>query len=915
MSALLRFLFFAMIFPPTHSQPGGGGGPGGGNGAMAAVAQQCAPDVQSLCGGFAMINPQKAMECLQTAYSCNMDGTGSNCDSVGTLSSNCLDALSSINMDDIPTPPDIPHNGPNNGVGCFADVARLCTPTERQNFELMHECLDANYDALSSSCKESMEKRQENIAKRIPSHFLQVQDKGITQAITAVSIAVLFIPLLCAAYVFKKSRDIYDAMYAPDVFASAARRAPAAPQTEAQLHLSMHNVSYFVKEKQILRNVTCSFKPGTLTAIMGPSGSGKTTLLNLVSGHMSVGRVTGSRLLNRSPLPSSSYDSFMRSQAYVEQEDNLLFPTLTVWETLCFAALLRLPESSPIGDKLARALAVLREVGLGEAADSPVGGPSLKGISGGQKRRLSIAIELLRSPASLICDEPTSGLDATTSLQLIQSLKLLAKQHSRTVVTTIHQPRSEIFELFDNVVLLGKGGHVIYAGPAKNNMVTHVHLPDYDNPADFVIDAMGLNDHEPAGARAASPTSEGGGMSSGGRAMGRLMGKLQDKAMGARRKAHGYAVVGGGDDGDEGDDEALNEGGGRPTFMIADDDDEQDEEAPGTPARARGSSGGGNISAVTPGGTAELARKYTQSAYYRQQYDDIFAVESGGANGTTIPEPQKPIGTKNQVVYLFARRFMRLNNDPVRTLKQWFSMFCIGGVISYAFSYETSTPNKPYQTFMLLFSVSSVAMIMEYLILVPEYFDERPIFVSERKRNVVSNHPYIITTGLTEVPRAVLHSTLMILVSYIFHDLNPDPTNITFCVVCLMCGSVSWQSVICAVCCMFSDAKYAYDLLFMVLGGGTLFGGMLVKLKDIPALFKPIYYLSVTAITQRALVANDFICCYLTATCGEVSLSGNATQGMDLFGDGDMGGVCPPELVCSPSSSSPSCAGAGLFGS
>jgi hypothetical protein len=181
-------------------------------------------------------------------------------------------------------------------------------------------------------------------------------------------------------------------------------------------------------------------------------------------------------------------------------------------------------------------------------------------------------------------------------------------------------------------------------------MVTHVHLPDYDNPADFVIDAMGLNDHEPAGARAASPTSEGGGMSSGGRAMGRLMGKLQDKAMGARRKAHGYAVVGGGDDGDEGDDEALNEGGGRPTFMIADDDDEQDEEAPGTPARARGSSGGGNISAVTPGGTAELARKYSQSAYYRQQYDDIFAVESGGANGTAIPEPQKPIGTKNQVV-------------------------------------------------------------------------------------------------------------------------------------------------------------------------------------------------------------------------------------------------------------------------
>eukprot|EP00518_Triparma_eleuthera_P008148 CAMPEP_0182473656 /NCGR_PEP_ID=MMETSP1319-20130603/24311_1 /TAXON_ID=172717 /ORGANISM="Bolidomonas pacifica, Strain RCC208" /LENGTH=193 /DNA_ID=CAMNT_0024674479 /DNA_START=89 /DNA_END=667 /DNA_ORIENTATION=- len=101
--------------------------------------------------------------------------------------------------------------------------------------------------------------------------------------------------------------------------------------------------------------------------------------------------------------------------------------------------------------------------------------------------------------------------------------------------------------------------------------------------------------------------------------------------------------------------------------------------------------------------------------------------------------------------------------------------------------------------------------------------------------------------------------------------MNPDVTNIVFCVVTLMCGCVSWQGVICMVSCMFNEENYVYNSLFVVLGGGTLFGGLLVKLRDIPLVFKPIYYVSVTAITQRALVVNDFLCCYLTASCSSSS--------------------------------------------
>ena len=96
---------------------------------------------------------------------------------------------------------------------------------------------------------------------------------------------------------------------------------------------------------------------------------------------------------------------------------------------------------------------------------------------------------------------------------------------------------------------------------------------------------------------------------------------------------------------------------------------------------------------------------------------------------------------------------------------------------------------------------------------------------------------------LTEIPRGLLHSLILLLSAYMFHSMNPDPTNIIFCITTLTCGVVSWQSVICFVSCMFNEENYVYNMLFLVLGGGTLFGGLLIKLPNIPMFFRPIYYM------------------------------------------------------------------------
>ena len=173
-----------------------------------------------------------------------------------------------------------------------------------------------------------------------------------------------------------------------------------------------------------------------------------------MSGRLRSGTFSGHRLLNNRRYSKENYDAFMASQGYVEQTDTFI-ETMTVRESLLFSGYLRLPHDMPLEKKVERVSTVLRVVGLHKVADVVIGGTlsGVHGISGGQKRRLSIATELLRLPSILLLDEPTSGLDATSSLFLIKLLHRLATEQNITVVTTIHQPRSEIFNLFDQVRL------------------------------------------------------------------------------------------------------------------------------------------------------------------------------------------------------------------------------------------------------------------------------------------------------------------------------------------------------------------------------------------------------------------------------------------------------------------------------
>ncbi|KAI8911576.1 P-loop containing nucleoside triphosphate hydrolase protein [Gorgonomyces haynaldii] len=253
-------------------------------------------------------------------------------------------------------------------------------------------------------------------------------------------------------------------------------------------------------KKTLLENISFHVPHSTLTMIMGGSGTGKSTLLSVLCARgLSLGVNTKMQLDGKLYFNGVHEKDPARIAAicsFVPQSDSHLLPALTCRETLYFAAELRLPKSMSRKAKVQRADHVARILGLSHCANTIVGNENVKGLSGGEKRRLSIGIQMLTDPSILIIDEPTSGLDAFTAHHIMKTLKELADS-GRTILCSIHQPRTDIFNMFDNILLLTRGGRVGYSGPAKS-IIPHFDslgykLPALTNPADFILDMASVD--------------------------------------------------------------------------------------------------------------------------------------------------------------------------------------------------------------------------------------------------------------------------------------------------------------------------------------------------------------------------------------------------------------------------------------
>ena len=247
----------------------------------------------------------------------------------------------------------------------------------------------------------------------------------------------------------------------------------------------------------IMKGVNGQIKHGKVTAVMGPSGAGKTTFLNLLSGKAA--KTHGDIFIKSTTdgkfeLETDGIYRYRKLCGFVPQEDTM-HRNLRVHDNIFFSGSFRLPHEFTSEDVYRRTDEVIATLGLGAVQHSKIGDETTRGVSGGQRKRVNIGMEVVANPRVLFLDEPTSGLDSTSSQEVLIALKKFATEEDMTIVTVIHQPRLEIYKLIDELLLLGRGGITVFIGPREEAETYFGDLgfrskEDGMNPIDFFMDII-----------------------------------------------------------------------------------------------------------------------------------------------------------------------------------------------------------------------------------------------------------------------------------------------------------------------------------------------------------------------------------------------------------------------------------------
>eukprot|EP01135_Chromosphaera_perkinsii_P001583 Nk52_evm53s207 gene=Nk52_evmTU53s207 len=384
-----------------------------------------------------------------------------------------------------------------NDIHCSAD----CVPGEGDCTEILLSVLDSIEGEMSYTCDEKTKicsVDQEQLADLLgvidmkcdagecspnappvdpgsdptPTPF----PKLVVGGATAVALSIILAVLIGKHRYGRRQFLLYQKFNEEEYFASQRQ----------SMTLVFNKIGYVLGGKTILQNVSGVAYPGKLLAIMGGSGAGKSTCLDILSGKTKRGRIDGEITVNGKPFTKA----FKRRIGFVDQEEALM-ATLTVQESLTYSAMLRLPDKIPNKIKKRRVREIMRDLKISHIAHSRIGNSTMRGISGGEKRRVSIAMELVTDPCILYCDEPTSGLDSYNAYIVMDCLSRLASKSNTTIICSIHQPRSNIYKLFDNLMLLTNGELAYYGACSEAvNYFREIgyNCPPEFNPADFLID-------------------------------------------------------------------------------------------------------------------------------------------------------------------------------------------------------------------------------------------------------------------------------------------------------------------------------------------------------------------------------------------------------------------------------------------
>ncbi|KAL7620149.1 FAD-dependent urate hydroxylase [Parahypoxylon ruwenzoriense] len=649
--------------------------------------------------------------------------------------------------------------------------------------------------------------------------------------------------------------------------------------------LYFENVSYGLNGKTILGDIGGIAHPGEITAIMGASGAGKTSFLDILARKNKRGQTGGDFYVNGEKVTDAEFKSVV---GFVDQEDTML-PTLTVHETILTSALLRLPRGMGRAAKEQRVYEVEKQLGIYHIRDSLIGSEEGKGrgISGGEKRRVGIACELVTSPSILFLDEPTSGLDAFNAFNVIECLVTLAKTYKRTVIFTIHQPRSNIVALFDRLILLAQG-KAVYSGPFSQcqeyfDQVGYTCPPGF-NIADYLVDLTMhagssstfddgsiVNDVASVGPSStiavksiasASGTASIAEDSSIEPSSSRPKGKRKDsvKARQERelftKRKNAVDTAASSDIEEDASSYKLHKqpvGALRPHIVIEDVHDLPPSAGTNLDSLVQAFAES-DISGSIHG---EIQQAVTSARRANGQNGN--ALQGGHPNGSAIGRGYARVGYLRQFVILSQRTWKNLYRNPLLMLTHYAIAIVLAVLSGYLF-YGLTDDIPGFQNRLGLFFFLLALFGFSTLTSLNVFAAERLLFVRERANGYYSPITYFVAKVLLDIiPLRIIPPILMGAIIYPMTGLIPDaPHFFTFMLILVLFNMAA------AAICLFigivcKDSSVANLIGSLVMLFSLLFAGLLLNHDAIPDAALWLQSLSIFHYGFEALIVNEVV--------------------------------------------------------
>ncbi|KAI9492170.1 half-sized ABC transporter [Zychaea mexicana] len=622
--------------------------------------------------------------------------------------------------------------------------------------------------------------------------------------------------------------------------------------------LIFDSISYKVGKLPILKSITGMVRPGEVLAIMGPSGSGKTTLLDILANRTKTGQVSGDVYVNGHSLAAAEYKKLI---GYVDQEDTMI-PTLTVYETILYSALLRLPRSMSTAAKKFRVMEVMQELGIDSIKESKIGQADDRSISGGERRRVAIACELVTSPSILFLDEPTSGLDAYNAYNVVESLVTLARDYNRTIVFTIHQPRSNIVTLFDQLIVLAKG-NTVYSGPQLRvqsyfKSVGYPCPPGF-NIADYLID-LTMQTVEPQQQLAERDE---------------LDDINQPPSPLLRQNQPSHSLLGSNsgynDDLENTSEQWASELGARQERLRRERIRKKREQltAPDVVVDGNGDSSSTNSDTVNPH-LKRLIEAYDKSVVAVAVRDDVERILAA-AQGTpeAIDEgsapPIKPVNTYErpgwiaQFRILADRTFKNLYRNPMLMFAHY-TIAVVLALICGGLFYQVSNTIAGFQNRMGLFFFYEALLGFMCLTSLQVFSNERILFVRERANGYYSPGVYFLSKVLFDIiPLRVVPPLMMGLISYYMVGLVEGVPEFFKFLLVIVLFNLTAAALCLAIGVVFKNLSMANLISCMMMLFSMLFAGLLLNKDSISPYFGWLKHLSFFNYALEALLVNEML--------------------------------------------------------